>query len=172
MFGGLRQGSLLYILKTTNEGADLLKGTVESVSNPLPKYGNQVYGQPAEMAVDVKVRCGEEVYELNKLSTGMDMANSNGLVVSDNKAAMSAEVEAMQRSSQKVLDSKDYHERVVAKCEDFLKELNPQFAKEKEQEEKIGMLEAKMDNIEGTLGNIQSMLSSVLSASAHKKKEE
>lgn len=135
MFGGLRQGSLLYILKKTNEGAYLLKGTVESVSNPLPKY-------------------------------------SNGLVVSDSKTAMSAEVEAMQRSSQKVLDSIEYHKRVLAKCEDFLKELNPQFAKEKEQEEKIGILETKMDNIEGTLGNIQSMLSSVLSASAHKKKED
>lgn len=175
MFGGLRQGGLIYLLNKTNNGAELRIGVVENVSNPQPKFGAQMgaYGQP-ETCVDVKVKCGEEPFELKQLPTSLSITSSNGLVVSDNKEAMSAEVEAMQRTSRQILDSMDYHTQVIEQCEGMLRTLNPQFAKEKEQEEKIGVLEEKMGNIEDTLTNIQTMLSSALSASTHtkNKKEE
>lgn len=173
MFGGLRQGGLIYLLNKTSNGAELKIGTVENISNPQPKYGAQMggYGQP-ETCVDVKVKCGEESFELKQLPTSLSITSSGGLVVSDNKEAMSAEVEAMQRTSRQILDSMDYHTQVIEQCETMLRELNPQFAKEKEQEEKIGALEEKMGNIEDTLTNIQSMLSSALSASNHKNKNK
>lgn len=174
MFGGLRQGGLLYLLSKDANGAELRIGTIESVSNPQPKYGQgqiSMYGQ-AEMCVDVKVKCNEEVYELKQLPTSLGITSNNGLVVSDSKEAMSAEVEAMQRTSRQILDSIAYHESVVEQCDRMLRELNPQFAKEKEQEEKIGVLESKMSNIEGTLVDIQTMLSSALSAAKKPKKEE
>jgi hypothetical protein len=44
----------------------------------------------------------------------------------------------------------------------MLRELNPQFAKEKEQEEKIGLLEKKMNGMEGTLSDIREMLNNAL----------
>lgn len=170
MFGGVRQGSLVYILNKTTNGAELKIGTVDSFSNPQPKYGAQmsVYGQP-ESTIDIRAKCGEEVFELKQLPTSLGITSINGLVVSDNKEAMSAEVEAMQRTSKQILDSVDYHTQVIEQCEGMLRTLNPQFAKEKEQEEKIGALEEKMGNIEDTLTNIQSMLSSALSASNHNK---
>jgi hypothetical protein len=54
----------------------------------------------------------------------------------------------------------------------MLRELNPQFAKEKEQEEKIGMLEEKMGNIEGTLNDMMGMLSKALGKNAPSKIKE
>lgn len=171
MFGGVRQGSLIYILNKTANGAELKIGTVESFSNPQPKYGAQmsVYGQQ-ESTIDIKAKCGEELFDLKQLLTSQSITSCNGLVVSDNKEAMSAEVEAMQRTSRQIIDSVDYHQGIVDQCDVMLRELNPQFAKEKEQEEKIGILENKMGSIEGTLSNIQAMLSSVLSASPSSKK--
>lgn len=47
----------------------------------------------------------------------------------------------------------------------MLRELNPSFKKEKEQEEKIGLLEQKMNGMEGTLTDIREMLSLALNKS-------
>lgn len=75
---------------------------------------------------------------------------------------MSAEVEAMLRHSKEVLDSKDYHEKVVKNCEQMLGILNPQIAKEKAQEQRIGNLEADVSGMKGTLSNIETMLQRAL----------
>ena len=68
----------------------------------------------------------------------------------------------MLRNSKQVIESIPYHERVVASCDVMLRELNPSFKKEKEQEEKIGLLEQKMNGMEGTLTDIREMLSLAL----------
>ena len=84
---------------------------------------------------------------------------------------MSAEVEAMLRTSRQIIDSVDYHKRVIESCDKMLRELNPRFAKEKEQEEKIVSLENKMNGVENTLGDIKEMLSKAIGASTNSKKQ-
>lgn len=176
MFQGLRQNSLFYILDK-GENLELKLGQVVSVSNPMPKYNQYVptqpYAQP-EMVVDVSVKVGDETMDFKQLPANLSIANfgQNGVVVSDSKEAMSAEVEAMLRNSKGIIESVPFHEKVIASCDVMLRELNPQFAKEKEQEEKIGALEEKMVGIEGTLGQMMTMLSSALETNKSKKIKE
>lgn len=171
MFSGLRQNGLFYILE---KGDDLrLKvGQVVAVSNPQPKYGQFGYNAQPEMVVDVKVRVDEETIEFKQLNANANIANSGNVIVSDSKEAMSAEVEGLLRTSKGILDSVSYHEKVLTSCDGILRELNPSFRKEKEQEEKIGMLEEKMVGIEGTLSDMMSMLSSALDQSKSKRSRE
>lgn len=171
MFSGLRQNGMFYILEKGDE-LRLRVGQVVSVSNPQPKYGQFGYAAQPEMVVDVKVKVDEETMEFKQLSANASIANSGNVIVSDNKEAMSAEVEGLLHSSKGILDSVSYHERVLASCDEILRELNPTFKKEKEQEEKIGLLEEKMVGIEGTLSDMMSMLSNVLEQSNKKGKEE
>ena len=162
MFGGLRQGSLLYVLEKTANGAKLRIAQVDTISNPTPRYGQMAqYGGGTDMVVDVRAKVGEEAMEFKQLSSAQSIANSGTMVISDSKDVMGAEVEALMRTSKQVLESIGYHERVLADCETMMRELNPQLAKEKEQEEKIDALESKMGNIEGALDRIQTMLSSL-----------
>lgn len=175
MFQGLRTGGLFYVLEKGDE-LKLKIGHVVSVSNPQPKY-NQISSMPTysnqpEMVVDVKVKVGEENVDFKQLNANMNIANSGNVVVSDSKEAMSAEVEGLLRTSRQIIDSVPYHEKVILSCDAMLRELNPQFAKEKEQEEKIGMLEEKMGNIEGTLNDMMGMLSNVLGKKAPSKIKE
>lgn len=170
MFSGLRQNGMFYILEKGDE-LRLKVGQVVSVSNPQPKYGQFGYAAQPEMVVDVKVKVDEETMEFKQLSANASIANSGNVIVSDNKEAMSAEVEGLLHSSKGILDSVSYHERVLASCDEILRELNPTFKKEKEQEEKIGLLEEKMVGIEGTLSDMMSMLSNVLEQSNKKGKE-
>ena len=171
MFSGLRQNGLFYILEKGEE-LRLKVGQVVSVSNPLPKYGQFGYTAQPEMVVDVKVKVDEETMEFKQLNANASIANSGNVIVSDNKEAMSAEVEGLLHTSKGILESVSYHERVLSSCDGILRELNPSFKKEKEQEEKIGMLEEKMVGVEGTLRDMMSMLSNALEQSKSKRNKE
>ena len=174
MFQANRQGNLFYILEKGEE-LKLKIGQVVSVSNPQPKYGSQfsvpAFGQ-SEMTVDVRVKVDDETMDFKQLSANASIANSGNVVVSDSKDAMSAEVEGLLRTSKGILDSVPYHEKVIVSCDTILRDLNPTFKKEKEQEEKIGMLEEKMVGIEDTLGEMMNMLSSALGAPKSKRSKE
>lgn len=174
MFSGIRQGNLFYILEK-GEDLNLKIGQVISVSNPQPKYNQfnttNAFSQP-EMVVDVKVKVGEESLDFKQLNANMNIANSGNVVVSDSKEAMSAEVESLLRNSKQIIESVPYHERVVSSCDVMLRELNPVFAKEKEQEEKIGALEQRMGHIDGKLEKVLELLSDTVGISKSKKSKE
>ncbi len=174
MFSGLRQNGLFYILEKGDE-LKLNIGQVVSVSNPQPRYSqfpsSQPFSQP-DMVVDVKVKVDEEILEFKQLNANASIAHSGSVIVSDSKEAMSAEIEGLLHTSRGILDSVSYHEKILASCDGILRELNPSFKKEKEQEEKIGMLEEKMVGIEGTLSDMMSMLSSALEQSKSKRSKE
>lgn len=176
MFQGVRQKSLFYIL---DKNALTLKiGYVDSVSNPQPKntqntYNPNFYAQP-EMVVDVKVQVGDDLLDFKQLPANLDIANfgQSGIVVSDSKDLMGVEVESMLRNSKSVLESVPYHNDVISACDTMLRELNPQFAKEKEQEEKIGALEQRMGHIDGKLEKVLELLSDTVGNKAKRNKEE
>lgn len=167
MFSALRQGSPFYILEKSDE-PKLRIGSVVSVSQPTAKYSqtyipNQSY---SEMVVDIVVKVGEEEVKFEKIPSNLSIANfgQNGMVVSESKEAMNTEVEGMLRNSRNILDSIPYHEKVVDVCDVMLRELNPQFAKEKMQEEKIASLESKVGGIEGKLDQIADLLTAALNS--------
>lgn len=173
MFQGLRTNSLFYILEK-GDNPSLKVGNVTAVSNPQPKFNHfqpsQPFAQP-ETVVDVSVKVGEQIMEFKQLPSNLSIANSGAVVVSDSREAMAAEVEAMLATSRHILDSIPYHKNVVASCDAMMAVLNPQIAKEREQEQKIGHLEQKMGGIEDMLGRLVTMVSS-LEQKPYKSKEE
>ena len=165
MFQGLRTNSLFYVLDK-GENPNLRIGQVVSVSNPQTKYpafNNGFTPQPMETVVDVRVKLGDEEVDFKQLPANGQIANDKNLVVSDNKEAMSAEVDAMLRQSKAILESVDYNKRVVESCEGMLQQLNPQIAKEKEQTEKINKLEGKVSGIEGKIDKMMGWLQQTMS---------
>ena len=165
MFQGLRTNSLFYVLDK-GENPNLRVGQVVSVSNPQTKYptfNNGFTPQPMETVVDVRVKLGDEEVDFKQLPANGQIANDKNLVVSDNKDAMSAEVDAMLRQSKAILESVDYNKRVVESCEGMLQQLNPQIAKEKEQTEKINKLEGKVSGIEGKIDKMMGWLQQTMS---------
>lgn len=165
MFQGLRTNSLFYVLDK-GENPNLRIGQVVSVSNPQTKYptfNNGFTPQPMETVVDVKVKLDDEEVDFKQLPANGQIANDKNLVVSDNKDAMSSEVDAMLRQSKAILESVDYNKRVVESCEGMLQQLNPQIAKDKEQTEKINKLEGKVSGIEGKIDKMMGWLQQTMS---------
>ena len=174
MFQGVRQNGLFYILEK-GEDLKLRVGQVVSVSNPQPKYGQfntPTFGSQPEMTVDVRVKVDDETMDFKQLNANASIANSGNVVVSDSKDAMSAEVEGLLRTSKAILESVPYHEKMLVACDNVLRDLNPSFKKEKEQEEKMSMLEGEVIGIKDTLNEMMGLLSNALGTPKPKKKEE
>ena len=160
MFSTLRQNSPIYILD--KKGSPILKkGIIESVSPQRSRSGS-FYGQPLDMVVDIVVNVDSSKEEFTNIPANLNIANDGNLVISESKEAMSTEVDSMLSISKQILESVDYHQEVIKKCEQILKDLNPQFAKDKLQEEKINSLEERIGGVENTLGDIKDMLSKAL----------
>ena len=162
MFSTLRQNSQIYILD--KKGSPVLKkGIIESVSQQRSRTGT-FYGQPLDMVVDIVVNVDGTKEEFKNIPASLGIANDGNLVISESKEAMSTEVDSMLSISKQILESVDYHKDVIDKCEQILKDLNPQFAKDKLQEEKINSLEERIGGVENTLGDIKNMLSKALNS--------
>ena len=160
MFSTLRQNSPIYVLDKKDSPV-LKKGIIETVSPQRSRTGS-FYGQPMDMIVDIRVNIDGTSQEFKDIPANLSIANDGNIVISETKEAMSTEVDSMLSISKQILESVDYHKDVIEKCEQILKDLNPQFAKDKLQEEKINSLESRIGGVENTLGDIKDMLSKVL----------
>ena len=160
MFSTLRPNNPIYILDKQNSPV-LKRGIVESVSPQRSKTGS-FYGQPSDMIVDITVNIDNTKQEFKGIPANLNIANDGTIILSETKESLNSEVEAIMSLSKQILDSVDYHKDVIEKCEQILKDLNPQFAKDKLQEEKITSLESRIGGVENSLEDIKDMLSKVL----------
>lgn len=165
MFSNLRQGSPFYVLKK-GDVPSIGIGSVVSISSPKAKYNTQSFSahNMMEMVVDVTVKLGDETLNLEQLPSNMSIVNfgPQGMVVSESKEAMVAEVESMKRASEDIIKNIDYHAKTVEECDKMLKVLNPQYAKEVERDEEMSLLKAEVGEIRNSLSNMEGMLSKVL----------
>lgn len=155
MFSALRQGSTVYILDKANKPV-LKIGQVISVTSP------NTYSYLTNYTVDINVRVDDETMEFKQLPSALNVATYGSTFISESKDQMCQEVENMIRNSKQILDSIPHHEAVITEGEEILKQLSPQFAKQKDQEDKINNLETKVGSMESKLDNITSMLTKAL----------
>lgn len=149
MFQNLRAGSSIYILNKTNAPV-METGTIASVSAPVPKYTvPPVFGQPQEMTVDLVVKVNGQEQTFQKVPASADIADFgfNGIVISDSRDAMNAEVVNLKSRSIETINSVDFHKGVVDSCNKILENLNPEYAERQAQQNDINSLKMQMQEL-------------------------
>lgn len=175
MFNNLREGSLLYILyKGGKDKAPSLQiGQITKKSAPLTAAGvpPQPFGMPMETFITIEVTAGENNYKFEKLSSNEQYRYypAENTYITDSRDLVEQEYENQYRASVQALDTMPYHQSVVDNYDAIKCQLNPQLAKEREQEEKIDALDGRISGIEGTLGTIQDMLAKALNGGGSRK---
>lgn len=150
MFSNLRTNSQIYILhKDTTPYVEI--GQVVSVSQPQPRFPVSNFMNPQELVVDIVVKINGTDITLQKLPANLDVADQgtvNGaLVITTSREAMNSEVDSLRQKSLSILNSVDYHKKVVQDCENLLQKLNPEFAEQKQQKQEIDMLKTQMQEL-------------------------
>ena len=147
MFSTLRPDGIIYVLDKRNVPA-LMVGRVVSVSNPVPKYAttfNPASGM--ETTVDIVVNIDDKHSEFKKVPSNLSIYGENGIVISESREAMMAEIDSIQNASRKAIESVPYHEKVIPACDEIKALLDPSIANDKAQEKKIAELEKQIANM-------------------------
>jgi len=161
MFSNLRPNSQLYILhKDTTPYIEI--GQVVSVSQPIPRYQTNNFMAPQELVVDVVVNVNGNNITLQKLPANLDVADQgsiNGsLFISTSKESMNNEVTSLKQKSQEIINSIDYHKKVIQDCEVLLQRLNPEFAEQKQQKQEIDNLKAQVSEMMNGMKELMAQL--------------
>lgn len=147
MFSALSQGSNVYLLDKTSSPKFMI-GEIVGVTQPKFNYN--------QATVDLKVKIEDSIQEFNNLpSINSVVTYNNGkLIISETKQGIQNEVENILSNSKNILSNIDVYKQNVDDCENILKQLNPQFAKDKERDDRLQNLENRFDGVESKLDKI------------------
>ena len=155
MFQTVRPNSPIYVL---HKGDTPRLETGYVVNQPIPKPKYQIptnFGHQQELIVDLIVKVGDTTYNLNAIPAQLDISDSfsNGenLVISDSRDAMNSEVISQKQKSIDIINSKPYHEQLVAAYDKILTDFNPEMAEKQAQQQEITELRNQMNEIRSLL---------------------
>ena len=152
MFSALTQGSSVYILDKTSSPKYSI-GEVVGVSQPKINFNGQ-------STVDLRVNVDNTTQEFSNLLSINSINTYNGgkVIISETKQGIQNEVESILENSKKIIDNIDIYKQNVLDCEEILKQLNPQFAKDKERDDRLFNLESRFDGVESKLDKIFNLI--------------
>ena len=155
MFSALSQGSPIYILDKTSSPKYNI-GEIVGVSYPK----TNPYNLGPQNTVDIKVKIDGEVQEFNSIpSINSVISYNNGkIIISETKQGIQNEVESILSNSKQILNNIDNYKQNVEDCEEILKQLNPQFAIDKERDQRLSNLENRFDGFESKLDKIFNLI--------------
>lgn len=161
MFSNLRTNSQIYILHKGNSPY-IETGSVVSVSQPMPKFPTTNFMNPQELVVDITVKVNENTITLQKLPANLDIADqgsaSGAVVITTSREAMNAEISALREKSISVVNSIDYHKKIIQDCEVLLNNLNPEFARQEQQKQEIDTLKSQVSEIMSGMKELMTQL--------------
>lgn len=160
MFSALNQGSIIYILDKT-ERPKFKVGEIVSISQPKVDYNSTgQFGQYQATTVDIKVNIDGNTYEYNSIPSSYSVItyNNGKITLSETKQGLQSEVESILQNSKQIVDKINIYKQNITDCENILKELNPQFAKDKERDERLNSLEERFGGVEDRLDKIINLI--------------
>lgn len=162
MFSALSQGSLVHILDK-NDGLKYKVGEVIGVTQPNMfggAFGTPSFSAPTSQ-VAIKVKIDGEVKDFNEIpATNTIMSYNNGnFILSETVQGIQTEVENIHKRDKQILANREFYEKEVSACEAIMKEISPQFAKDKERDDRINTLDNKVSSMEDKVDKILNILS-------------
>lgn len=153
MFSALQQNSLVYILDKT-DGTKFKVGKVESISAPQTNYNL------GTSYINIKVNVDGNIHEYNQIPSNLESVsyNNNRITLSETKQGLQSEVETILQNSRQIVDNIDTYKQNIVECENILKQLNPQFAKDKERDERLTALEDKFSGVESKIDKLITLI--------------
>lgn len=156
MFNTARPNSRAYIF-FKGDSPRLEQGFV--VNNPIvkPKYTVPMnLNQRQETLTDLTIKTDSGTYNFTNIPSELEVAdtfcNGEAAVVSLSRDAMSAEVLSLKQRSEDVIKSGPYHKSFISKCDDALGILSPDYADQRQRDEKLDALEKKVGMLADKLG--------------------
>ena len=156
MFSALNQGSLVYILDKT-DGVKFKIG--EIVGTTVPQFAVDGSG----MVMKLSIKINGNVAEYNNVPSAATIVSYNNgkFIIAETKQSIQSEVESTLHNANYIIEHIEDYKSQITQCEDVLKELNPQYAKDKARDEEIA-------NIKSEVAGMKTHIDKILAAVTNK----
>ena len=153
MFSALNQGSLVYILDKT-DGVKFKIG--EIVGTTVPQFAIDGSG----MVMKLSVKINGNVAEYNNVPSAATIVSYNNgkFIIAETKQSIQSEVESTLHNANYIIEHIEDYKSQITQCEEVLKELNQQYAKDKARDEEIANIKSE---VAGMKTNIDKILAAV-----------
>ena len=153
MFSALNQGSLVYILDKT-DGVKFKIG--EIVGTTVPQFAVDGSG----MVMKLSIKINGNVAEYNNVPSAATIVSYNNgkFIIAETKQSIQSEVESTLHNANNIIEHIEDYKSQITQCENVLKELNPQYAKDKARDEEIANIKSE---VAGMKTNIDKILAAV-----------
>lgn len=149
MFSALNQGSLVYILDKT-DGVKFKIG--EIVGTTVPQFA--VDGSRMVMKLSVKINGNVAEYN-NVPSAATIVSYNNGkFIIAETKQSIQSEVESTLHNANYIIEHIEDYKSQITQCEEVLKELNPQYAKDKARDEEFNNIKKEVAGLREDISKI------------------
>ena len=159
MFQSLRPSSPIYILHK-GETPKFEIGYITNVSVPRNKYGvtTPFATNPQEMIVDVTAKVNDTVVNYNGLPANLDIADSfiggDSITISDSKDAMNSELLNLKKKSEDIVNSVDFHKKLLSDYEKIICQVNPEIAEKQSQKDELTALKAQVTSLSSNVSEL------------------
>lgn len=150
MFSALNQNSHIYILDKT-DGVKFKIGEILGTSIPI--YATDGSNQ---MIMNIKVRVDGNVIDYNNVPSNNSIVtyNNGKIIICETKQGLQSEVESTLQHANYIIEHVEDYKTQVTDCETVLKELNPQYAKDKARDEEIADIKSEVAGIKDDISKI------------------
>ena len=168
MFSNLLKNQQVFIIDKREDGT-LKIGVVQEMKNQNP-YS---IGLTATLPFDLVVRFEDgnvESFPQLPPSQSVFSYNNGDVIVCDSREAAQAEIEKISSYCIRHIELMPHYEALRESCEKMKRKLNPDYAKQKETDEKIRNLEDGMNQMSGTLVEMKGMMERMIAGISSSKK--
>ena len=149
MFSALNQGSLVYILDKT-DGVKFKIG--EIVGTTVPQFAVDGSG----MVMKLSIKINGNVAEYNNVPSAATIVSYNNgkFIIAETKQSIQSEVESTLHNANYIVEHIEDYKSQITQCEEVLKQLNPQYAKDKARDERIAGIEKEVAGMKDDITKI------------------
>ena len=164
MFSALRQGSILHVLDKSEDKLNYRTVSVESISQPRPKYNVSPYGGTPKMVIDIITRDKDGTQDFRDIPADLNYGefNNGTIVISETKEPLVNLVTTRLSNDEQIINNIDFYKNDIVNCKNVLKKINPDYAKREEQDERINVLSTEIKDIKEGFGNMQNDIKQLL----------
>lgn len=149
MFKDLQKGYPIHVLDKT-DGIKYFCGTVVLASTP--RFENQSSGSMdfSKMSYDKVIDLTVEYDGKSKTFVVPETSNvqsSSSFTLSCSPELIANELNAVIKNSTSIIESVDHHKQLISQCRSVLKEVDKNYAKESENNERIERIEKTLDRL-------------------------
>lgn len=169
MFSNLTKNQQVFIIDKREDGV-LRIGVVDEIKNPNP----YAVGLTPTIPFDIIVKYEDgntETFPQLPPNQSVQTYNNGDIIVCDSRDVAQNEVEKINAYSKKHLELVPHFEKLISSSELMMRQLNPNYAKQQETDEKIKSLEDGMNQMSGTLVEMKGMMERMIAGISSSSKK-